>query len=132
MSLTSSGTEKVSKVSMKEFMVAILEDNDKSQRTVGLSDEDIMEVMEQSAEMVQLNESLGKKASFKDIVKWMIKKAMQEGEKFGAPAGEDACCGGGEMTPDGYISDYIPKLAETILEILADEPFNGNGKLQAG
>ena len=36
--------------------------------------------------MVQLNESLGKKASFKDIVKWMIKKAMQEGEKFGAPA----------------------------------------------
>ena len=51
-SLTSSGPEKVSKVSMKEFMVAILEDNDKSQRTVGLSDEDIMEVMEQSAEMV--------------------------------------------------------------------------------
>ena len=46
MSLTSSGTEKVSKVSMKEFIVAILEDNDKSQRTVGLSDEDNMEVME--------------------------------------------------------------------------------------
>ena len=95
MTLSASGTEKVSKVSMKEFMVAVLEDNDKAQRTVGLSDDDIMEVMEQSAEMVQLNESLGKKASFKDIVRWMIKKAAEEGEKFGVAASEDACCGGG-------------------------------------
>ena len=43
---------------MREFMVAILDENDKSQRTVGFSDNDLMEIFEQSTEMMQLNESV--------------------------------------------------------------------------
>lgn len=110
---------------MKEFILAILEDNNKSQRSVGLSDMDMVEVFEQSLEIMQLNDNLEKKATFADILKWMIKRTT---EQAGTPAasGGDACCGeSGPRTPDQIIGDILPKLTETLLDILCDEPFNG-------
>ena len=50
-SKTRSGIEKVSKISMKEFMIAILEDNPNNQRTNGFSDLDIVEIYETSKEI---------------------------------------------------------------------------------
>ena len=43
---------------MKDFMLAILEDNSKAQRTVGLHDMDMIEVYEQSIEIMAFEESL--------------------------------------------------------------------------
>ncbi len=106
---------------MKEFIMAILEDNSKAQRTVGLSDMDIVEVYEQSIEIMAFEESLEKKATFADILKWMIKRAA---EQSGPQGGGDACCGGGgPRTPDQVVSDYLPKLTETPLEGLSEKPF---------
>ena len=55
---TVSGIEKDSKVNMKEFLIAILEDNLHDERTVGLSDADIIEVLEQSVEIMALTEEV--------------------------------------------------------------------------
>ena len=52
---------------MKEFMIAILEDNPKSERTIGFSDADIIEIFQQSMEIIALEEQFAKKATFNDI-----------------------------------------------------------------
>jgi len=49
---------------MKEFMMAILEDNPKSERIIGFSDVDMIEIYEQSMEVIALNDELNKKATF--------------------------------------------------------------------
>jgi len=41
---------------MREFMTAVLVDNDKNQRMMGLQDQDIAEIYETSCEIIQLNE----------------------------------------------------------------------------
>lgn len=93
-----------SKVSMREFLIATLEDNSKSERTIGLSDADIIEIMEQSVEFIALIEEMNKRATVTDIINFMIKKAKEEIDKP-PKSGGDACCGGGdqEMTPDVII-----------------------------
>lgn len=136
---------------MREFMVAVLEDNNKSQRTVGFSDADIIEVLEQSVEIMTLVESvskshsgsvsikltgscfcqqLNKRATFTDIVNFMMKKAK---ENAGRPSGGGGCCGddGGPPTPDSIITKFLPKLIDTVLEILCEAPFNGEASLSA-
>ena len=80
---------------------------------------------------MQLNESLAHKGNFKDIIQWMIKRAIEEGDKPKPVAG-DACCGGGPATPDSYVSDQFPRLCECLLDILSQEPFNGKNETQIG
>lgn len=65
---------------MKEFMIAILEDNPKSERIIGFSDTDIIEIYEQSVEVILLNEQMKKKGTFKDVVKWMIERTKERAE----------------------------------------------------
>ena len=65
---------------MKEFMIAILEDNPKSERIIGFSDSDIIEIYEQSVEVILLNEQMKKKGTFEDVVKWMIEKTKERAE----------------------------------------------------
>lgn len=74
---TASGIEKDSKVSMKEFIEAILVDNPASERQIGFSDDDIIEVYQQSAEMIALEESLQGKGSVSDVFKFCIKRARE-------------------------------------------------------
>lgn len=71
---------------------------------------------------------MGKKASFSDVVNWLMTQAKQG---KGAPqGGGDACCGGSEPdTPDAIIRRYLPKLTETMLEILCEAPFQGEATL---
>ena len=49
-------------------MIAILEDNPKSERTIGFSDQDIVEIYETSEEIQALTEQLQKKTTFSDII----------------------------------------------------------------
>ena len=44
--MTAACVDKISETNMREFMLAILEENDKGQRSVGYSDNDIMEIYE--------------------------------------------------------------------------------------
>ena len=46
-----SGISYDSKVNMKEFLIAVLVDNPKNERTKGLTDNDIIELYEQSTEV---------------------------------------------------------------------------------
>ena len=111
-------------------MIAILEDNPKSERTVGFSDTDIVEIYETSEEVQALIEQLQKKTTFADIIQFMIRQAKERGKPAGGGGG-DACCGGGEdpQTPDSIITEYLPKLTETILEVFSQEPFGGHGSI---
>ena len=113
---------------MRDFMVAILEDNPKSERTIGYSDVDMLEIYEQSMEVIALNEELNKKTTFNQVVKWMMEKA-KEGTPAGKQTGGDGCCGGGPApkTPDSVIATYLPKLTEVIIQILSETPFHGAG-----
>jgi hypothetical protein len=43
---------------MRDFLTAILVDNDKQQRMMGLQDQDVAEIYEQSVEIMALNESV--------------------------------------------------------------------------
>ena len=128
---TKAGIEKDSKLSMKEMIMAILEDNSKSERSIGLSDADIVEVLEQSVEIMMLNEQMGKKGSFADVVQWMAKKVVENKGKM--QEGGGGCCGEEEAaTPDTITGRFLPKLTETIIEILAEEPFQGKSTMKTG
>lgn len=44
--------------------------------------------------------------------------------------GGDACCGGGgPATPQSVVKGLIPKLNDTLFEVLADDPFKGQNTL---
>lgn len=45
--------------------------------------------------------------------------------------GGGGCCGGGDepATPDSIISKFLPKLTDTLVEILSEAPFNGEKEL---
>ena len=48
---------------MKEFMMAILEDNPNDERTKGLNDTDIMEIYQSSVEIMSLDESVSSQST---------------------------------------------------------------------
>ena len=52
--INESGISIDSKTSMREFMLATLEDNPKNERTVGFSDVDVVEIWQTSVEVSQL------------------------------------------------------------------------------
>jgi hypothetical protein len=56
---TEGGVANASKVNMREFLTAVLVDNDKNQRMLGLQDQDVAEIYEQSVEIMTLNEEVG-------------------------------------------------------------------------
>lgn len=55
---TESGIANASKDNMRDFLMAVLVDNDKQQRMNGLQDQDIAEIYEQSIEIMGLNEEV--------------------------------------------------------------------------
>ena len=69
-----------------------------------------------------------------DIIKYLIKKAAESGKSNVGGGGGDACCGGDEPeAPDAAVLGQIPKLTETLLEILAEKPINDPTiKLESG
>ena len=44
----------------------------------------------------------------------------------------DACCGGPMETPEQIVKGLVPRLNETIFEILSEEPFKGEATLVTG
>lgn len=75
---TKSGVEVDSKTNMREFMIAILEDNNKAQRTVGYSDADIIEIFEQSVEFMALAEEVS-------VLQQLIQNLLQSSHNFLLP-----------------------------------------------
>ena len=63
-----------SKSSMKEYLQAVLEDNPRNQRIVGLTDTDIIELYQCSVEVIQFEEELNKKTSFVEIVNSLLRQ----------------------------------------------------------
>ena len=59
---------------MKEFMLAILEDNPSNERTNGLSDSDIMEVYGSSVEILSFEESVSVQSLIKSRFLKLYKK----------------------------------------------------------
>ena len=56
--INESGISLDSKTSMREFMLATLEDNPKNERTVGFSDVDVVEIWQTSVEVSQLQDEV--------------------------------------------------------------------------
>ena len=49
-----------SKENMKEFMLAILKDNEHQERIMGFTDQDIIDIYEQSIEIICFNDEVSK------------------------------------------------------------------------
>ena len=65
-----------------------------------------------------------------DIIRYLQKKGAEK-KNIGHGGGGDACCGGGEPeTPDVVVLNFVMKLAETLVEILGEAPFNGSPTLK--
>jgi len=56
--MNESGISLDSKTSMKEFLFATLEDNPRNERMVGLTEGDLVEVYEQSVEVIAFQEEV--------------------------------------------------------------------------
>ena len=69
-----SGISYDSKTSMREFLSAVLEDNPKNERIVGLTDNDIVELFEQTVEVIQFQEELNKKTTFVEVINSLLRK----------------------------------------------------------
>ena len=81
----------------------------------------MIELYEQSIEIICFNEELNKKTDFRRICEWM---------KHNKPKAPDACCGGGsQVTPEEVVQKLIPKMNETLFEILGEAPFLGQTKI---
>ena len=74
---------------------------------------------------------MAKKATFTDICNFMIQKAKENKGKHNHGGGGDSCCGeDAPMTPDAIVTQFLPKLVSTLIEILGEEPFNGASTMQ--
>ena len=62
-----------------------------------------------------------KKITFSNVILHMIRQAKERGKPSSG--------GGDPNTSDSIITKYLPKLTETILEVLSEEPFQGNGSI---
>jgi len=60
----------------------------------------------------------------------MIGQAIENADKPGGGGG--GCCGDDPVTPDSYIADKLPKMNESMLDILCAEPFNGANEFDVG
>lgn len=114
---------------MKEYLLAILEDNPDNQRQMGLQDADIIEIYEQSVEVISFNEELSKKTSFSQVCTWLKGEHAKNGGQKAMEGG--GCCGDEKKaTPDSVVMDFlVPKLNDCLLEILSEAPFQGQTKL---
>jgi len=76
---------------------------------------------------------MGHKSTFTDIINFMIQKARENKDKPHGGGGGGGCCGEEEpATPDSFITQYLPKLTDTLIEILAEAPFNGESSMTVG
>ena len=121
--MNESGISNVSKDSMKEFLVAVLEDNPKNERAVGLTDNDIVETYESTVEVIRFSEELNKKSTFVEVINGMLKKARnpQSSSREAKPnqvADEVAV-----DSPETVLRSLVPRLNETLFEALAEAPF---------
>ena len=63
----------------------------------------------------------------------MFDKAGKKAEKAPGVYQGDACCGGGPMeTPEQVCKSLVPRLNETLFEIMSEAPFKGEVSLVTG
>lgn len=118
-----SGISNVTKLNMTEFLTAILVDNVRSQRSSGLTDNDIIELYEQAIEVATFKEELNKKATFVEIINLLLKKTKDSARKEQKDIDP-------KLAEYGHIvRSLVPRLNETLIEILSEEPFQGAGMI---
>lgn len=100
-----------SKSSMEHFMMAVLADNDNSQRDKGFTETDIIEIFEQTEEVMTLNETQKKSQgrSFADIVPKLKKKVNKLNKKY--------------RPSETQVLELLPRLTSVLLEIFTEETF---------
>lgn len=106
-----------SKNSMHHFMMAVLADNDNSQRDKGFTDTDIIEIFEQTEEVMTLNETQKKNhaKTFADIVPKLAKKVNKLNRKY--------------RPSETQVLELLPMLTSVVLEIFTEETFQRKTKL---
>ena len=74
-------------------------------------------------------EELNKKSTFHDIVKDMIKKAKFSDRFAGEAQVTESTENEIELSEEHAVSSLLPRLNETLFEVLGDDPFQGQGML---
>jgi len=109
---------------MQEYLGAILVENERGQRSNGLTDNDIVELYEQATEVAIFQEELHKKTNFVELINLLLKKTKDAARKV-------------DKAVDPLLAEYghvvrslVPRLNETVIEILSEAPFQGTGMLE--
>jgi len=80
----------------------------------GFNNDDFIDTYEQSCEIMMCNEQWEKKVEFRDVVARLI--TPDPNHKF--KDSEGGCCG--DLSPDMKVLELVPKLNETIIEIVME------------
>ena len=75
---------------------------------------------------------MGHKTTFTDVINYMITKAKENKDKPQGGGGGGCCGEEAPETPDQILTQYLPKLTDTLLDIFAEEPFNGESSMTVG
>ena len=122
-----------SKINMKEFLIAVLTQNEKECRMKGISDTDLIEIYESSIEVMGFNDEMAKKVTFGEVVRReLFNFDYNKKKEKGTGIYQDACCGGPLDSPEVIVRGLVPRLNETLFEILQEAPFKGEVALTSG
>ena len=112
-----------SKANMKEYMIAVLTTNENDVRMKGFSDNDLIEIYDMSVEIMRLNEEFGKQITASEVIRRMLNDfdTKKQKEHHGIYNG-GGCCGPMD-SPEVILRGLIPRLNETLFEILTEAPF---------
>ena len=113
-------------------MIAVLTTNEKDVRMKGFSDNDLIEIYEMSVEIMRLNEEFGKQITASEVMRRMLNDfdTKKQKEHHGIYQG-GGCCGPMD-SPEVILRGLIPRLNETLFEILTEAPFQGEVALSSG
>ena len=118
-----SGISVTSQQNLREFLAAILIDNTKAQRTTGLTDSDIVELYEQATEVQTFQEELNKKTTFVEIINALLRRTKDLARNVDKPLAP-------EIAENAHVvTSLVPRLNETLFEILGEAPFQGTGMI---
>ena len=99
----------------------------------GFSDTDLIEIYESSIEVMSLNEEMGKKVTFGEVVRReLFNFDYKKKKEKGTGMYQEACCGGPLDSPETIVRGLVPRLNETLFEILQEAPFKGEVALTSG
>jgi hypothetical protein len=116
------GISHVSKQNMKDMLLAVLEDNDKEQRTKGATDGDIRAIYQNSENGARQCQNLPDHVPY-DSIFLRMQGLVNQGQTLVQKASGDACCGG-PSAPESHeqiLAEYLPRLNEVLFDIIQED-----------